>query len=220
MVRYRTLLAGLFLAGHASATSHHALFPRRHDLGHILQRDSEDLVATLTRRQQDEQDSDAEEDEPQVSTTPASGDAAMADIAKWEADTSAACDSAMVQLNGQVSNPSGIAVCYNLPFLDNQTGVFLAELRLYNVMEPIDPWRGITPADINLELSYLGATVQSTSGIMRKRDVSGSSALRARAKANLLAAKRQNAPGTPEVLKVLMYVGRINDNVMGTAMTQ
>jgi hypothetical protein len=220
MVRYCTLLGGLLIAGYASASSRHILFPRRHDLGHILQRDSDDLVATLTRRQ-DAEDSDDEDDEPQVSTTPASGDAAMADLEKWEADTQAACNSALTQLNGQPSNPTGLAVCYNLPFLDNQTGVFLAELRLYNVTAPIDPWTGVSAGDINLALSYLGASVQNTNGTFNKRDEMQFAPIRARAENSLLIEKRQNAAGgTPEQLKVLMYVGRINSNLMGTAMTQ
>lgn len=55
---------------------------------------------------------------------------------------------ALSNLNGQASNPSGVAVCHYLPFLDNQTDVFQAEL-----------------------LSYLGATVQKMAGSFTKRNL-------------------------------------------------
>lgn len=115
-------------------------------------------------------------------------------------------------LNGQASNPSGIAVCYNLPFLDNTTGVFQAELRMYNVSAPIDPWVGVTAADVSMTLSYLGATVQNMQGNFAKREVVASIS-----EGKLV--ERQDINGMTQ-LKVLMYVGRINENLMGSAMTQ
>ncbi|KAF2279297.1 uncharacterized protein EI97DRAFT_171922 [Westerdykella ornata] len=205
MIFSKTLL-GFLLASHASATSH-ALFSRSHDAMEHLQRDT-NLVATLTRRQ----DANPADTAPRISTTPASGDAAMADLAKWEAETKAACDTAMTALNGRASNPTGLGVCYNLPFLDNSTGVFLAELRLYNITAPIDPWRGIAAADIDLALSYSGATVQNMPGTFQKRSAPNGN--------NPLSRRQNNNAQTPETLKVLMYVGQLNANLMGTAMTQ
>jgi hypothetical protein len=130
----------------------------------------------------------------------------MPDRAQWEADTQAACNGAITALNGQASNPTGLAVCYNLPFLNNQTGVFIAELRLYKVTDPIAPWTGVNVRDINMALSYPGAAVQNVQGSLNKRD--------------LLEARQNANDVTPEQLKVLMYVGRINSNAMGTAMAQ
>ncbi|KAF2187884.1 hypothetical protein K469DRAFT_661251 [Zopfia rhizophila CBS 207.26] len=211
------LLGGLLVAGQASAKVN-SLFQRTEDLEDRLLRDADSMVATLTRRQ----DPNAAAPAPQISITPQSGDAAKADLAKWETQTQEACQNALMSLNGQASNPSGIAVCYNLPFLDNQTGVFQAELRMYNVSAPINPWVGITAADISMTLSYRGATVQSMNGTFMKRDEITWPPLRAREVDGLLV-ERQNSgssPAPPTELKVLNYVGKINSNLMGTAMTQ
>lgn len=211
MLFNNALVGGLMLAGCASAKAPtvDALFQRGDDLEDMLRRDAE-VMASLTKRQ----DANGAQPAPQISTTPASGDAAKADLAKWEEQTKAACMSALTVLNGQASNPSGIAVCYNLPFLDNQTGIFQAELRMYNVSAPIDPWRGVTAADVNMALSYLGATVQSTNGTFAKRHVVD---MYPPIKERSLV-ERQSAG--PQDLKVLQYVGKINSNLMGTAMTQ
>jgi hypothetical protein len=208
------LLSGFLLAGTASAKAlaANALFPRGHDIEYALRRDA-DMVATLTQRQEP---NSPVENAPKISTTPASGDVTQADLAEWEDKTKAACDSAMQKLEGRASNPSGLAVCYNLPYLNNQTGVFQADLRMYNISTPIDPWLGITSANVNLTLSYLGATVNVT-GAHSKREVTISS-IKERGISNVLV-ERQNG-NAPTQLKVIMYVGRINDNLMGTAMTQ
>jgi hypothetical protein len=206
-------LTGLLLAGCAAAKVRavNALFQRGQDIEDVLRRDA-DMIASLTRRQ----DANGAAPAPQASITPGSGDAAKIDLAEWERQTKAACGTAMQSLNGQASNPSGVAVCYNLPFLDNQTGVFQAELRMYNVSAPIDPWTGITAADVSMTLSYSGATVQNMNGTFAKRSIDWPP-IKVRDVEGLLLKRQDN--GLSE-LKVLMYVGQIDRNLMGTAMTQ
>tara|TARA_R110002003_G_scaffold42_11_gene3136 strand:- start:2687 stop:3373 length:687 start_codon:yes stop_codon:yes gene_type:complete len=216
MLLKSVLIGGLIAAGHATAIKlrHvNALLQRGDDVEDVLRREAE-LVATLTRRQ----NADPADTAPLASLTPASGDASRADLAKWEEDTRNACMQTLSNLNGQASNPSGIAVCYNLPFLDNKTGVFQAELRMYNVSAPINPWAGVTAADVSMTLSYLGATVQNMNGTFTKRDISWPP-IRAREPSDGMLVERQNINGMTE-LKVLMYVGRINSNLMGSAMNQ
>lgn len=212
---FRTaLIGGLLAAGHATAIKIRgidALVQRGNHVEEGLLRDANN-IATLTRRQQNADTA------PLASLTPASGDASRADLDKWEADTKKACEETLSNLNGEASNPSGIVVCYNLPFLDNTTGVFQAELRMYNVSAPIDPWDGVTAADVSMTLSYLGATVQNMNGTFTKRALSSPSALK-REVSNGLIIERQNIATLTE-LKVLMYVGRINNNLMGSAMNQ
>ncbi|KAF2639570.1 hypothetical protein P280DRAFT_41112 [Massarina eburnea CBS 473.64] len=206
------LLGGLLLAGSALAKPYHSAHLRRsNDLEDVLRRDA-DVMATLTHRQDA---NGAAAAAPQ--TTPASGDAAKADLAQWEEQTKAACTQRLMTLNGQASNPSGIAVCYNLPFLDNQTGIFQAELRMYNISAPIAPWTGIQASDVSMTLSYLGATVQSMNGTFAKREISYPP-IKERGVDGMLV-ERQSA-NMPIELKVLNYVGKINSNLMGTAMTQ
>ncbi|KAL6704909.1 hypothetical protein ACN47E_007454 [Coniothyrium glycines] len=210
------LLSSLLAAGEAAVfkdSQASALLQRGDDVEELLRRDA-GLMASLTRRQ----DANPADTAPLASLTPASGDASQADLAKWEEQTRAACMSTLGNLNGQASNPSGIAVCYNLPFLDTKTGVFQAELRMYNVSAPIDPWKGVTLGDVSMTLSYLGATVQNMAGNFTKRDLSWPP-IRVREPNDGLLVERQNIDSMTE-LKVLMYVGRVNSNLMGSAMTQ
>lgn len=210
------LLSSMLAASQAAAFKRsqvNALLQPADDLDEILRRDAE-MMATLTQRQ----DANGAENAPLASITPASGDAAKIDLAQWEEQTRAACMTNLGRLNGQASNPSGIAVCYNLPFLDNKTGIFQAELRMYNVSAPIDPWKGVTAADVSMTLSYLGATVQNMAGNFTKRDVTWPPIM-VREEHDGLLVERQNTNSMTE-LKVLMYVGRINSNLMGSAMTQ
>ncbi|KAH6629535.1 hypothetical protein C7974DRAFT_434064 [Boeremia exigua] len=207
-------LGGLLAAGHVAAIKLgeiNAVLRRSEDLEDVLRRDS-GLLATLTQRQ----DANPADTAPLASLTPASGDASKANLAKWEADTKAACMQTLGNLNGKASNPSGIAVCYNVPFLDNSTGVFQAELRMYNVSAPINPWQSVTAADVSMTLSYLGATVQAMNMTNVKREI-GEAQIEARWSDGTLV-QRQTITMMTE-LKTLMYVGKINSNLMGPAMT-
>ena len=145
------------------------------------------------------------------SVMPASGNASAFDPNAWEAQTSAACSAAMMKLNMQPSNPAGISVCYNLPFLDNTTGVFEAELRMYNLSAPIDPWVGVTTKDMQIALSYVGAMVQSANSTIFKRDEGEDGVL-------MDLEERQTGTMTPVVIK--RYVGKINQNLMGSASSE
>ncbi|KAF1850784.1 uncharacterized protein K460DRAFT_273976 [Cucurbitaria berberidis CBS 394.84] len=210
------LVGGLLAAGHAAAfkgAQVNALLQPGDDVEEVLRRDAE-LMATLTRRQ----DANAPDTAPLASLTPASGDASKGNLAEWEKQTREACMNTLGSLNGQASNPSGIAVCYNVPFLDNQTGVFQAELRMYNVSAPVNPWVGVTAADCSMTLSYLGATVQNMNANLTKRDISWPPMGAAEPRGGLLV-ERQDIKTMTE-LKVLMYVGRVNSNLMGSAMTK
>ncbi|KAF1995323.1 hypothetical protein P154DRAFT_580983 [Amniculicola lignicola CBS 123094] len=206
------LLGGLLIAGHASAKIN-AIFSPSEDIESILRRDADSVFADLARRQNPSSTASA----PQISTTPASGDPAKADLADWEATTKAACGTALSSLKGQASNPTGLAVCYNVPFLNNSTGVFQAELRMYNVSAPINPWVGVNARDISMTLSYLGATVQAMNGTLSRRDAAVTWPPIREGFLDERLVERQNA-NEPQALKVLMYVGQINKDSMGTAM--
>lgn len=210
------LIGGLIAAGHATTIklrAVNALLQRSNSVEEGLLRDAE-VIASLTRRQE----ASPADTAPLASLTPASGDASRADLDEWEEQTKKACMETLSNLDGQASNPSGIVVCYNVPFLDPKTGVFSAELRMYNVSAPIDPWTGVTAADISMSLSYPGATVQNMNGTLPKRDLSYSP-VREREVSNGLLIERQEI-NTMTELKVLMYVGKVNSNLMGSAMTQ
>jgi hypothetical protein len=62
-----------------------------------------------------------------------------------------------------VSNAAGWAACYNVLYLNNQTGIFEADLRLYQVSQPSGPFAGIPNTNIHLALNYPEAAISATS---------------------------------------------------------
>lgn len=61
---------------------------------------------------------------------------------------------------GPSANPAGLAVCFNVPFLEPSTGVFATELWIFNTSSPAGAWVGVQSADIRLQLSFPAADVQ------------------------------------------------------------
>lgn len=99
-----------------------------------------------------------------VAATQQSANAATIDPTKWSAQAEKACMTSVMNLRGKSSNPAGLAVCYNVPYLDEAKGAFEAELRLYNVSMPSGEFVGVTPAMMMVTLQYQGATIQTSNG--------------------------------------------------------
>ncbi|CAJ2512562.1 Uu.00g055770.m01.CDS01 [Anthostomella pinea] len=125
--------------------------------------------------------------------------------ADWEAQTMAACTAALSQLSA-ATNPSGTAVCYNLPQLDTNTGKFMADLRLFQVSTPFGNFQDIAPKDVSGGVQYFGATAEVVSQTVNARGLS-SKAL----------AKRQTS--SPTLLQTYVMKGQINKDQMVEPMT-
>jgi len=123
---------------------------------------------------------------------------------EWENKTEAACESSMEALNGNPGNPSGMAICYNLPYLDNSTGVFQADLRLFKLATPVEDWTGVTPAEVSLKLAYLGASVSSQMKLRRRDEQETMS------EGWGLLQPRQSAV---QMIQAFQFVGKINSNL-------
>ena len=80
------------------------------------------------------------------------------EMAIWDEETAAACVEHLSKLKG-APNPSGTAICYNLPSLNTTTGRFMADLRLYQVATPSGDFQGISPEQIEVGVQYDGASV-------------------------------------------------------------
>ncbi|RDI82710.1 hypothetical protein Vi05172_g7169 [Venturia inaequalis] len=101
-----------------------------------------------------------------------SANTATADPTKWNSQAEQACMTSVMNLKGKSSNPAGLAVCYNVPYLDEAKGTFEAELRMYNISMPLGEFMGITPAMMLVTLQYQGATIQTSNGTLPvKRDL-------------------------------------------------
>jgi hypothetical protein len=95
------------------------------------------------------------------SNTPLRPDGSI-DMARWDEAANSACRQALRSLPFS-SNPSGACVCYNLPALNNVTGAFEADLRLFQRSEPTGDFQGLPQEDIRVSLSYTGASATEIS---------------------------------------------------------
>lgn len=93
----------------------------------------------------------------------------VTNVTDWNLETEAACTSALSLLNGSASNPSGMAVCYNIPSLDSSTGVFEADLRLYMIAPATGDFAQISTQDVSVGLNYAGAAVSPVNATQLKR---------------------------------------------------
>ncbi|KAF5715133.1 hypothetical protein FMUND_7046 [Fusarium mundagurra] len=125
----------------------------------------------------------------------------------WNMETNAACRSALGGLH-KSTNPSGTCVCYNLPSLDVKTGVFEADVRLYQVSQPRGSFAAVAPEDINVGISYKGASVMP----IQPADVNGTGLTGGKPGMG----KREE--GMP-LLQSYMLVGKIDADKMTDNMT-
>jgi hypothetical protein len=109
-----------------------------------------------------------------------------------------ACYDAFANIT-KVSNAAGWAACYNILYLNNQTGIFEADLRLYQVSQPSGTFAGIQPANIHLALSYPEAAISATNQQAERRDLT----------------PRQSS-NTMNELQQYSFVGQINKRLILT----
>lgn len=127
-------------------------------------------------------------------------DSSSMNLTQWNTETSAACTAALKQL-AVASNPSGTAVCYNIPSLDTNTGTFMADLRLFQVSLATGDFTTIPQQNIQVELQYNGASVSPVSSSqVNTRD---------------LGRREVN----PSPLQTYMFVGQIDQAQLAQPMT-
>jgi hypothetical protein len=145
--------------------------------------------------------------------------AASVTPSQWNAEADAACMTAVMNLKGKSSNPAGLAVCYNVPYLDQQKGVFEAELRMYNISAPTGDFVGVTPAMMMVTLQYSGATIQTSNGALPvKRDavmlVERQMSVATPTSSIAPSATMPNGILMPSQVAIRKYVGQVNKALM------
>ncbi|KAI9841974.1 MAG: hypothetical protein M1837_007540 [Sclerophora amabilis] len=171
-------------------------------LARKLHVDAYDTLDRLSRRQAPSASAPA----PSSSSTAQSSGGLKVDPKIWDAQTNKACMHALNLLEGKPLSGSGIAVCYNLPFLDNSTGAFQADLRLYRVSPPTGAWVGVADPDIDVGLNFNGASVSSSNNNNNAKRESVGSSLDKRA-------------GPPlKMLQSFNFIGRLNADLLNKAM--
>ncbi|KAK4149910.1 hypothetical protein C8A00DRAFT_46577 [Chaetomidium leptoderma] len=121
-------------------------------------------------------------------------------MASWNEAANAACRDALRNLQ-LATNPSGTCVCYNLPLLNNVTGTFEADLRLFQLSQPTGQFQGIPQEKIEVELSYNGASV---SEVTQQAVTPAAAAVKAR---------QDNTQDLP-LLQSYLFVGQVDKDQM------
>ncbi|KAI9649765.1 hypothetical protein NHQ30_002346 [Ciborinia camelliae] len=193
----------LLLAGHVSAgvMMDANLVVRRDNKEELLRRYMDNIIDDRRRS---------------ITDAPATITTGATNLSDWNIKTEAACNQALDLLNGQATNPSGLALCYNLPYLDNSTGAFKADLRLYNVSAPTGKFAKISSQDVQVGLNYEGATVKAVN----------MSALMARSEGISLPRSIQNRQsttntttgGTFTLVQSYAFIGQLNKEYVGMEM--
>ncbi|KAI9672552.1 MAG: hypothetical protein M1817_003318 [Caeruleum heppii] len=206
LILFFTLCEGFVYALYTPHGSTSTLLRRsRHNaLLRRLDSDLDGVVDSLLSRRQEQPP--VAPSGPTASGTAATG--ATTDPNKWELDTQKACMDAMRALNSTIISPCGIAFCYNLPFLDNSTGVFQADLRLYRVAAPGGAWAGIADGDVNVDLDFIGASVTMMKEKIKRSDSDGLF--------TMPLGKRQQ-PDQPEMLQGFSFIGQMNTEALSKA---
>ena len=130
-------------------------------------------------------------------------------ITQWNENVLSSCTTQLQSLNGDAGNPSGIAACYNLPFWDNSTGIFHADLRLFVISQPTGEFAGISAQNVQADLAYASASVQSVeNAALRRRDDSITSMTRGEM------GRRQ----APVLSQSYALYGKLNQEMLGKDM--
>lgn len=129
--------------------------------------------------------------------TPLTSDGSL-DMGAWNTMANTACQAALKTLH-TASNPSGTCVCYNLPLLNNSTGTFEADLRLFQLSEPTGDFQGIPQDSIEVELSYNGASVSEVNQQPVKR---------------IKARQNNNTTGDLPLLQSYLFIGQVDEDQM------
>ena len=190
------LATSLLLLGQVSAgvLGDAALLVKKDVMGQDMRRYVDSIMEPIERRQT-------------ASTT--------TNVTEWNAQTMAACTTALTVLNGDAGNPSGMAACYNLPYLNTSTGVFQADLRLFTISAPTGSFATIPSQNVMVGLSYVGATVSAVnaSSLKRRGDlVSLISWPRS------MDGKQKRQAAVPTMVQAYAFVGQINKDMLTTNM--
>ncbi|KIN00545.1 hypothetical protein OIDMADRAFT_165141 [Oidiodendron maius Zn] len=131
-------------------------------------------------------------------------------ITQWNESVLSACTTQLQSLNGDAGNPSGIAACYNIPFWDNSTGIFHADVRLFMISQPTGEFAGISAQNVQVDLAYASATAQSVdNAALRRRDDSIS----------LMARGEMGKRQTPTLAQSYALYGKLDQDMLGMDMS-
>ncbi|KAF3182608.1 hypothetical protein TWF106_000772 [Orbilia oligospora] len=99
-----------------------------------------------------------------IPTDPKTGNTGKSnfDVALWDQQVEAACAESIGLLTDivtKITDPAGVAVCYNIPFYNSTSGAFASDIRLYKIANGTKDWEA-AGTKVSLSVQYEGATVR------------------------------------------------------------
>ena len=123
------------------------------------------------------------------------------------------CMNALIAMNGQASNPSGMAICYNVLSYGNTTGTFQANLKLYRISDGSGDWVMVRQEGMSVGVMYPNATAAyANENTMFKR---GNWLLhRPQVPSTGRQGKLMGRATSPAIISDLNFVGKVNNSTM------
>lgn len=109
---------------------------------------------------EDDSDSDDDDDAAEVDESWPSGSTPPFDEQRFNDSATTSCPAALEPMQ-RVVNPSGLVACYNVPFFDNSTGTFVADIRLFQVSDPEEQFAGVPWSEYALQVMIPQATLSN-----------------------------------------------------------
>lgn len=135
----------------------------------------------------------------------------------YEAAITSSCTSALSLLAGKPESASGMSLCYNIISLNNSTGVFKSDLRLFKVAEPRDGWKNVSMKNIVPSVNWRGSGASlmgSQWGLNApKNTTEGTNIVR---RDTHLA--RRAEKGGPALMESYSFIGQINPEFLNRTM--
>ena len=129
----------------------------------------------------------------------------------WDDQTDAACAKVLNSLNGLASNPSGLAACYNIRSYDNITGMFQADLRLFQISVPAENWTHLKPSSETLDIVYATAEIIKSNGLEKRGQLV---AIRFSQMPDSKPLDRRSSLAQPKMLQGMTFLGMIRGDVV------
>lgn len=130
---------------------------------------------------------------------------------KWDLETDAACSSRLGLQHANISYPAGISACYNVRSLDDKTGTFDVDLRLYRIDTARGDWTHVQGTGMSVGLSYTAATVtlQPNRIGMKRNEASQRSSHLLESSLDIALVARGTMTA-PRLLQVLLLTGQVD----------
>lgn len=149
-----------------------------------------------------------------ASAIPSAAAAAADETNLWNKATEAACLKALSDRKDTTADPSGIAACYNIKSFDNTTGVFQADLRLYQTSPATGTWSTMKLDGVTL--SCKGGQMGAGKLPTRKRD----DTFEPWSHISRLRVFRRSTPSPPKMLQQMDFYGKIRDDLVQKNQTE